>query len=100
MIAVGHNNQKALWGLIVGLVGLPLSFCCFVGFIPGVIALILGIAAYQEIARSNQTQQGNGMAIAAIVLGITDIVIPVVLIVLFIAIGSHSYSPFFNTPAP
>lgn len=59
------QNQKALWALILGILGLV---CC--GIFTAVPALILGNNAKKEIAASGGTQSGEGMAQAGFILGI------------------------------
>jgi hypothetical protein len=66
---VPQQNKKALWSMILGILGLV---CC--GF-AGIAALILGNQAKQEIAASGGTQTGEGMAKAGVILGIISIVI-------------------------
>jgi Domain of unknown function (DUF4190) len=54
-------------GLAVAALVTGLFFWCFV--IPGVVAVILGNLALEQIADSNGAKRGRGMAIAGIVLG-------------------------------
>jgi hypothetical protein len=67
--AAPRTNQKAIWSLISGILGLV---CCAPA---GVVALVLGNSAKKEIAASNGTQTGRGMAQAGVVLGIIAIVL-------------------------
>lgn len=83
---VPQQNKKALWSMILGIVGI---LCC--GFLAGIPALILGNQAKQEIAASGGTQTGEGMAQAGFILGILAIVFGVIGAILF-ATGSLSYS--------
>jgi hypothetical protein len=50
--------------MVVGIVSL---FCCGVAL--GVVAIVLGILARNEISASGGTQGGSGMALAGIILG-------------------------------
>jgi hypothetical protein len=59
---------------VCGLVGLVVA-----GFILGVIAIVLGTMAKGEIQRTGQG--GRGMATAAIVLGVIDIIFGIVFLV-------------------
>ncbi len=72
-----QQNKKALWSMILGIVGLV---CC--GF-AGIAALILGNQAKQEIAASRGTQTGEGMAKAGVILGIISIVLLAIGIVFY-----------------
>ena len=56
------TNGLAVAALVTGL-----FFWCFV--IPGIVAVILGYLALEQIADSAGAQRGRGMAIAGIVLG-------------------------------
>lgn len=70
------NNKKAIWALAIGIFGL---LCCS----PlGIVAIILGNSAKQEIAGSGGMQQGEGMAKAGFILGIVALVLLVVQIIL------------------
>lgn len=64
---VPQANKKALWAMILGIVGL---FCG----IAGIVAIILGFIARGEIRQSNGAQTGSGQALAGIVLGIVSLV--------------------------
>ena len=70
---VPQQNKKALWSMILGILGLV---CC--GFFTGVPALIIGNQAKQEIAASGGTQTGEGMAKAGVILGIIAIVFGII----------------------
>lgn len=63
------NNGKAVAGFVCSLVGLLLF-----GVILGTIAVILGAMGKSEIQKSGGAQKGSGLATAAIVIGIIDIV--------------------------
>ena len=69
------TNQKAIWALVLGIVGL---LCC--GIFTAIPALIVGIIANKEIGASGGYQAGRGMAIAGIVGGIAGIILSLLLI--------------------
>jgi hypothetical protein len=71
------NNGKALWALILGIIGLV---CC--GIFTGVPAIILGKMGQNEVDASNGTQKGRGMATAGFVLGIIAVVWGVIWLIL------------------
>lgn len=87
-----RTNQKAVWAMVLGILGLV---CC--GFVTGIPALILGNVAKKEIAASNGAQTGAGMAQAGFVLGIIAIALGLLGMVLLatglIAMPSTSTSP-------
>ena len=73
--------NKARSALICGLIGV-LGFCCgLVGLILGPIAVIMASQAFSSMKQTG-SEQGKGMAVAGIVLGIVDIVIVVFWVVL------------------
>ena len=71
------SNKKAIWALVLGILGL---LCCGVLGIP---AIILGKQAQNEIDGSGGMQTGRGMATAGFVLGIIACVWLVVAIILY-----------------
>lgn len=72
------TNKKAIWALVLGILGL---LCC--GFITGIPALILGNSAKKEIDAGNGS--GRGLAQAGFILGIISIVLTVLSIILIAA---------------
>jgi hypothetical protein len=78
--AAPQSNKKAVWALVLGILGLV---CC--GLVAGIPALILGNQAKREIASSGGMQTGGGMAQAGFVLGIISIALSVLSIVLLLA---------------
>lgn len=66
-VATGRNGL-AITSLVLGIVGLFISFYGIVGL----IALILGFVARRQIARTGQ--RGSGMALAGIILGAVGLV--------------------------
>ncbi|MGH3457378.1 DUF4190 domain-containing protein [Aeromicrobium sp.] len=81
------TNQKAIWALVLGIVGLV---CCGIGIVTAIPALIVGILARKEIGASGGTQAGSGMAIAGIILGIVGIILSLLLFAF--------YGYLFTTP--
>ena len=75
-----QTNQKALWSMILGILGL---ICC--GFLTGIPALILGNLAKKEISASGGMQTGEGMATAGVILGIIAIALGVLVVILYAA---------------
>lgn len=58
------NNGLAVASLVVGIIGF---LCCAFGFIPGAIAVVLGLVSKNQIKQTGQN--GSGMATAGVVLG-------------------------------
>lgn len=79
------NNQKAIWSLVLGILGL---LCC--GFFTGIPAIILGRSAQKEIAQTGQ--QGAGLAKAGFIIGIVACVLSVIGIIWTLTTGGFSGS--------
>jgi hypothetical protein len=73
--AVPAGNQKAMWAMILGIVGLV---CCMFA---SIAAIVLGAQAKNEIAASGGMQTGAGQAQAGFVLGIIGCALGVVLLI-------------------
>ncbi len=74
------NNQKAVWAMVLGIVGL---LCCAFA---GIAAIILGKQAQNEIDASGGVQGGRGMATAGFVLGIIALVAWVVIVIFYVVV--------------
>ena len=79
-----QSQTLAVASMIIGLVGLAIG--CF-GPIPGVIALVLGWMALQQIKKSPQTTGGKPMAIFGIITGALAIFIYGLLFLWFLLAG-------------
>lgn len=92
-VPVSGSATAALW---LGIAGL-LTLCVGVGWILGVIALILGITAFNEINRSAGQLAGRGRAKAGAILGgvttMLGVLIPIVGIFLAILIPQLTVVP-------
>jgi hypothetical protein len=83
--APGGNNKLATWALVTGILSL---LCCS----PlGVVAIILGRKAEQEIRVTGQA--GAGLAKAGFILGIVALALLVLQIILF-ATGAFTFDSF------
>lgn len=69
----------SLLGFITGVLGIALF-----GFLLGVIAVLYGILGIRRINRQPEKLRGKGLAIAAIVLGVVDILVWIVLLALLL----------------
>ena len=88
-----RTSQKAIWSLVLGILGL---LCC--GFFAGIPAIVLGKMAQKEIDASGGAQTGRGLATAGFVLGILAVVWGVVWVILSLT-GVINYN-FSTTTAP
>lgn len=76
-----QTSQKALWSMILGIIGLLL--CSFAG-IP---AIILGRQAKKEIELSQGRLTGSGMATAGFVMGIIAVALLVIGLIIIVAVA-------------
>jgi hypothetical protein len=67
---VVQDNQLALFSLIAGICS-----WVFLPFIAAVAAVVMGHMARKQIAESNGTQGGDGMAVAGLILGYSHLVL-------------------------
>ena len=74
------TNGKATAALVTGITTLVLSWCCGFGLV-GVVAIVLGVRARTEIARSGGRQDGDGLALAGIITGAVAAVVAVAVLV-------------------
>ena len=88
----GLATASLITSVVGGLLGIPLSFFCFIGILIPIIGAGLGVAALSQIKRTNQ--QGRGLAIAGIAVGATAAVLLLLLVVVVTAaMHSHSITP-------
>ncbi len=88
-----RTSQKAIWSLVLGILGL---LCC--GFFAGIPAIVLGKMAQKEIDASGGAQTGRGLATAGFILGILAVVWGVVWVILSLT-GVINYN-FSTSTAP
>jgi hypothetical protein len=86
--APAGNNKKATWALVTGIVSV---LCC--GPL-GIVAIILGRNAEDEIRRTGQG--GAGLAKAGFILGIVALALLVLQVILF-ATGAFTFDGTFDT---
>jgi hypothetical protein len=86
-----EGNKKALASMIVGIASLVLGLFCGFLVVGGIVAIVLGVIARGEIARSNGTQTGSGQALTGIITG-SVLVALFVLGVILIATGAIDYN--------
>lgn len=90
------TNTQATWALVLGILSLTMCW-----FLTGIPAIILGHKARKEIARSGGTQDGDGFALAGLIMGWASTVIStlivgfyVVIIALAVTLGESSEERF------
>ena len=77
------TNGKATAALVTGITSLLLSWCCGLG-LAGIVAVVLGAKARREIRESGGRQQGDGLALAGIVIGAVAAVLGLLVLVLVV----------------
>jgi hypothetical protein len=75
-------NAKAVWSLVLGVVGVIGTLYCLLGGALGIVSVLLGLRGRREIDGSGGTQTGRGMATTGIVLGVLATVLSLVTVVL------------------
>jgi len=68
-----ETSSKAIWALAVAI----LAPCCCT-FVFGILAIVLGIAARNEIKANPERLKGDALALAAIIIGIFDTLLGIV----------------------
>jgi len=86
------TNGLAVAAMVTGIVSILLGICCNVFGVAGIAALVMGIIARQQVARSNGAQTGAGMALAGIITGAVAILLGLGLFILFLAMGDFSFN--------
>lgn len=76
---VPRTNGKAIAAMVLGILSLLVPY---VGFILGIIAIILGVSSKKDIRRTGEA--GQGMATAGFVTGIISVVLYGIIIILAI----------------
>lgn len=76
-----RTNGKATASLVTGIAALVLSWCCGLG-LAGIVAIVLGVKARNEIRASGGTQEGDGLALGGIITGVVAVVLGVLILVL------------------
>ena len=68
------SNGPATAGMVLGILGVALFWLPVIGFVMAIIAVVLGGVG---LSRSNLGGGGRGQAIAALVLGVLGIILPI-----------------------
>ncbi|MNN16632.1 hypothetical protein D3C81_1297800 [compost metagenome] len=92
-VAPPKTNGKAIAALVLGILAI---FIPYVGFILGIVAIIIASLSFKELKRTGE--QGKGLAIAGLVCGIVGTVIYAILIfIIVLAVVLVSTSPDMYT---
>jgi hypothetical protein len=80
-----RTNSLAVVGLVLGIISVPFSFCCY-GLPFNLAGIVISIVALVQI--NEQKQEGRGLAIAGLVLSVASIVLAVLWVILSFAIAN------------
>ncbi|MGH3594393.1 MAG: DUF4190 domain-containing protein [Mycobacterium sp.] len=69
------TNRLAIWSLVLSLIGIPLGLVV-IGNLALIAGIVTGIVALTQTTRTHQ--RGGGLAVAAIIIGVTALIILVV----------------------
>ena len=92
---VNPNNRMAIASIATSGAGVPLMFMCLTGIPAGLVGVILGIIALNQIKDTGEN--GKGLAIGGIVIGALLLLFGVLILIIFLATAasdpsSSSYS--------
>jgi hypothetical protein len=89
-----RTNGKATASLVVGIGSIVLSWCCGLGVV-GIVAIVLGAMARNEIRRGGGQEDGDGFALGGIITGAVGLLLSLVILVLVgLAIaGAGGFAP-------
>ena len=82
------NNTLAIVSMILGIVSIPLACCFYIGILPGIAGIVLGVLGQRKAAEMNGS--GKGMALAGIITGAVGAALGLLLIVLNVIIGTST----------
>lgn len=77
----GKTNILAIISLILAILSIPLNFCCCLGLITAIFAIVLGYIARNQIKESSGLEKGNNLALAGIIIGFILIFLTLVLLI-------------------
>jgi hypothetical protein len=93
------NDSKATMSLVFGIISLVGSMC-YLGWIFGIVAIVLGITSKRDITRSQGAIGGAGMAIAGIVTGSIGLGVSLLYLVFVIGMWIFTLRSVATTPVP
>jgi hypothetical protein len=67
-------SRLAITSLVLGIIAIPTDILFFAGVLPGVLAIMLGSNALQQIRRSDALT-GKSLALAGIILGVISLLL-------------------------
>ncbi len=86
-----QSNTMGLLAMIFGIVAIPLAFCCYIGTLLGIAAIVLGVLGTQKANRgeaSNRGQAKAGLICGAVAIGLDVILLILSLVLHFSSVYS------------
>jgi len=83
MHAGGVTDPLAIVSLILGIVSLPLHFCCYLGWPVGIAAIVCGIVSLVRIGGEPNRHSGKGLAWGGIISAGVGFLMIIVIFVLY-----------------
>ena len=90
------TNGMAIASMVLGIVSIPLSCCCYIGVIPGILAIVFGVLSRKEIQKSLGNQKGDGMALAGLILGAVGLLLVIGSIIYAFSLGGITSNQFWK----
>ena len=81
----------AIAGLVLGIISVPLCFCCL-GLPFNVLGLTFSTIALSQIKQQPQTYSGRGLALAGLICSIVSFVLGVIVLILSLAMEGAKFS--------
>lgn len=85
--AEGQNQTLAIVSLILGILGILLTFCCYAGIPLGAGALVTGYLALNNIKKEPMIYSGRGMALGGLITGALGLVFTFIWIIFVILVN-------------
>ena len=83
-----EQNSLAIVSLVSGILSVIFCFCCCWGIPFNILSIVFGAISLSQM-KGQQSQNGRGMAIAGIVLGILSLLIGIVMTVFYFSLSGH-----------
>jgi hypothetical protein len=85
-----RNEPLAVWSLVLAISGVVLA-CCWIGIAATIAAVVMGVIARRKIRDSHGMLQGDGLALAGIIIGSIGTVLGIGIIVLNIIFSATTW---------
>jgi len=79
----GATDPLATVSLILGILSLPLHFCCYLGWPVGIAAIVCGIVSLVRIGKPPQHYSGKGLAVGGIIAAALGFLLIIVVFILY-----------------